>query len=451
MHRFSVPAVGIPRPSRRARAVASLLLVIPLVFGLIGTTTTGTSGDDLSSALAQQKALEARIAAQKRQVQLLNGQQTTISASIDTTLKNLDSVNANLDVVQGQVNTLAANIQLVRASITDLVNQVISINAQLGSLEKEEIRRETALVQRKQVLGDHIRAAYETSQTSLLETILSAQTFSDVLTQVGDYLDFGEQDQALAAQIAQDVRDIATLHQAVLGVRADTQELQNEVTAQKLQLNTEFAKLSGAKARLKSLQNRASAELASEQAAYDKLARNKGALAAAIERATAAKAALKKKIAGLVAAQQSQGNIPSVYNGTLSWPMNGSVSQEFGCTGVIQESPLGNCPHFHQGIDIVAPYGTPIHAAGPGVVVYVGWNYADGYDPAWIVIIAHSSSLQTWYAHMQPTYPNGIHAGAPVSAGEVIGYEGNTGHTTGAHLHWAVMLNGQFVNPRLFL
>ncbi|HVA85279.1 MAG TPA: M23 family metallopeptidase, partial [Candidatus Saccharimonadales bacterium] len=78
-------------------------------------------------------------------------------------------------------------------------------------------------------------------------------------------------------------------------------------------------------------------------------------------------------------------------------------------------------------------------------------NYADGYDPAWIVIIAHSSSLQTWYAHMQPTYPNGIHAGAPVSAGEVIGYEGNTGHTTGAHLHWAVMLNGQFVNPRLFL
>jgi murein DD-endopeptidase MepM/ murein hydrolase activator NlpD len=451
MRRISMPTVRIPRLSRRLRAGAAFLLVIPLLFGVIGTSTSVTSGDDLSSALAQQKALEARIAAQKHQVQLLSSRQAAISTSIDTATKNLDSVNANLSVVQGQVNTLAADIQLVRASIGDLVNQVTAINAQLATLEKQETLRETALIQRKQMLADHIRAAWETSQTSLLEQVLSSHSFSDVLTQISDYVDFGQQDQALATQIAQDVRDIATLHQAVFGVRADTIELQNEVTAQKLQLNSAFAKLSTAKDRLKSLQDAAKTELANEQGAYNKLAQNKSALAAAIRKATAAKAALAKKIAALVAAQQNQGTIPSVYNGTLEWPMNGSVSQEFGCTGVVEEPPLGNCAHFHQGIDIVAPYGTPIHAAGPGVVEYVGWNYADGYDPAWIVIIAHSASLQTWYAHMQPLFPNGIHQGSPVSAGEVIGFEGLTGHTTGAHLHWAVMLNGQFVNPRLFL
>ena len=83
--------------------------------------------------------------------------------------------------------------------------------------------------------------------------------------------------------------------------------------------------------------------------------------------------------------------------------------------------------------------------------MYIGWNYADGADPAWIVIIAHSDTLQTWYAHLQARYPGGIHAGSVVKQGQVIGYEGDTGHSTGAHLHWAVMFNGNFADPRLFL
>ncbi len=67
------------------------------------------------------------------------------------------------------------------------------------------------------------------------------------------------------------------------------------------------------------------------------------------------------------------------------------------------------------------------------------------------MIIAHSSGLQTWYAHMTAAYPGNIHQGSMVKAGQIIGHEGNTGHSTGAHLHWAVMLNGDFSNPRLFL
>jgi murein DD-endopeptidase MepM/ murein hydrolase activator NlpD len=162
-----------------------------------------------------------------------------------------------------------------------------------------------------------------------------------------------------------------------------------------------------------------------------------------------AKAVLAQRISDLVAAAYAQGNIPSAYNGTLRWPMVGQVTQPFGCTGFSWEPPLGDCAHFHQGIDIVAPYGTPVKASGDGKVVYCGWNYADGADPAWIVIIAHSQSLETWYAHLVPNCPAG--AGRIVSQGQVIGHEGNTGHSTGAHLHWAVRFNGTFVNPRLFL
>ncbi len=408
-----------------------------------------TTADDLSDALARQKALQAQIARQKHQIQLLTERQGTINAAIAKTAKTLDGINANLTDVKVQIDILAANIKLSKASYQDLVNQLAIIDTQLNALQKEEIRRQRALVQRKGLLAERIRSAYATSQTSLLETILSSNSFDDVLSEVGYYVDIGTQDQALASQIVQDVHQVAALHQAVLGVRADTEELRGLVGQEKVVLDAQLLQLAAAQARLKKLQAAARTQLAAERASYNRLAANKSSLAAAIRRATAAKAALAKRIDRLRAAASSRGNVPSIYNGTLNWPMSGSISQEYGCTGVIYEPPLGNCSHFHQGIDMVAPYGTPIRASGPGVVLYIGWNYADGYDPAWIVIIAHSGSLETWYAHMEPTFP--VQAGQSVSAGQIVGFEGNTGHSTGAHLHWAVRFNGTFVNPRLFV
>jgi murein DD-endopeptidase MepM/ murein hydrolase activator NlpD len=126
--------------------------------------------------------------------------------------------------------------------------------------------------------------------------------------------------------------------------------------------------------------------------------------------------------------------------------MGGIVTQEFGCTGFGMEPPLGNCAHFHVGIDIANNSGTPIRAAGAGKVIFAGRS---PYDPAWIVIIAHSADLVTWYGHVQTSIP--VRAGQFVAKGEVIAYEGCTGWCTGPHLHWAVQLGGNWVNPRLFL
>jgi murein DD-endopeptidase MepM/ murein hydrolase activator NlpD len=436
------------RPARR-RVLFAILATLPLLAGLLGTPAA--TADDLSDAVNRQKALESQIAHQKAQVLQLTAQQSTVRANITKALHTLNGINANLSDVQDQITTLSAQIALTRASYQDLSNQLKAINGQLKALSNEEFRRGRALVQRKALLASRIVAAYETGNTSILETVLSSSSFTDALSEVGYYLDVSAQDVALAQQIGQDVRDLAGLHQIVLVTQNDTIELQGLVADQKKELDSQFAELSVAKVKLQGLQHQAAAQIAAERGSYNQLASNKSRLANAIRTATAAKAALIKKIDKLKAeaAQKAVGRIPSVYNGTLVWPMVGNVTQEFGCTGVVFEPPLGSCAHFHQGIDIVAPYGSPVHAAGPGTVLYVGWNYADGYNPAWIVIIAHSAGLETWYAHMQPLAP--VPAGQSVVAGQVIGYEGDTGHTTGAHLHWAVRFNGAFVNPRLFL
>ena len=502
------PDARRPRSSPTRRFGLSLLLLIPLFAGTLGVPAA--TADDLAAVVAERKAIAGRIQTQRQQVVRLSAAQDRVTKAIASTKKKLSGINANLSEVQQDVTTLRANIALVSASFGNLVDQLARIDRQLGVLQAEERRRQTALVERKALLGDRVRAAYAADRATLLETLLSSDSFADALAQVGYHLDFGRQDEALARPIVEDIRELSALHQEILGTKAETEVLRDEIASRKVELDAQLDELNEAEAKLADLQKKAAAALAEQRAKYDELAKNKVALTAAIAKSSAARESLTDKIDAIVAQKQrereqrirearereererrererarqeaarraaqqreqaqaraaatprprssgartgSSGtnsrSIPSRYNGTLIWPLGGYVSQEYGCTGFSLEPTRGNCPGFHSGIDIVAPYGAPIRAAGAGEVVYVGWNYADGPDPAWIVVLAHSDGLQTWYAHMLPTAP--VTAGQWVQQGQVIGYEGNTGKSTGAHLHWMVRANGAFLNPRLFV
>jgi murein DD-endopeptidase MepM/ murein hydrolase activator NlpD len=421
--------------------------------GLLGAPASPSAvrGDELSDARARQAQLKKDIAAQKDQVAKLAALQTDLADGIRSTTSQLKGINADLSTVKAKINTMQGKIDVIKADYADLVKQVRGLDATLAVVAAREEAKRGQLSERKALLAERVRNAYDTDRTSLLESFLSGGTFTDLLSEMSDYIDVGEQDKALADQITLDQETLASLHQTTEDTRTRVDDLRQQTAAQKRALDKSLAALNDARAALKQLEKRVAAALASQKRTYAALARNKAAAAKALAKAGAAQQKLKNQIASLIAKQMQSGSIPSAYNGTLSWPMPGTVTQPFGCTGFSWEPPYGSCAHFHQGIDIVAPYGTAVHASGSGTVVYIGWNYADGADPAWIVIIAHSQGLQTWYAHMQPRYPGGIHAGAHVDAGQVIGYEGSTGHSTGAHLHWAVMLNGTFANPRLFL
>lgn len=140
---------------------------------------------------------------------------------------------------------------------------------------------------------------------------------------------------------------------------------------------------------------------------------------------------------------------PPPSRGLVSWPVSGYVTQEFGCTGFSWEPRVGNCAHFHDGLDITGGDGTPIRAAASGVVAFIGYNpYDDPDDPAWIVVMGHAGNLDTWYAHLQPRYAPGVRRGSRVVRGQIIGYMGNTGYSTGVHLHWEVHRGGTPVDPR---
>jgi len=445
-------AQHFPR-SRRGHRTRLLfaLLVVPFLFGLIAAPAVAPGpalGDELSDAKAQQKDLEAKIKAQKALVASINSSQDALAGRISATKSQITGIAEDLGTTRRRVAALQDDIAVVQQEYRQLLNSLSDLDLQLKRIELQESQKRDQLRERKAELADRIRQAYDAQRTSMLETFLSGASFTDMLAAMSTQLDAAEQDRALAQQIAQDRETLLSLHKTVEETRAETDLLGQQTAVQKQKLDRRLEDLHKQQAHLKVLEKAAKAALTQQNSQYQRLAADKAKLRRAIAAAAAARKKLQHKIDKIIASQVNHGNIPSQYNGTLSWPMGGTVTQPFGCTGFSWEPPSGSCPHFHNGIDIVAPYGTAVHASGAGRIVYCGWNYADGADPAWIVIIAHSSSLTSWYAHMQPRCP--APTGSTVSRGQVIGHEGNTGHSTGAHLHWMVEFNGTFTNPRLF-
>jgi murein DD-endopeptidase MepM/ murein hydrolase activator NlpD len=136
-----------------------------------------------------------------------------------------------------------------------------------------------------------------------------------------------------------------------------------------------------------------------------------------------------------IAAIVSRGN-PTPGNHRFIWPVNGSISSPFGP----RVQPIIGASTFHPGVDIAASQGTPIKAAGDGVVKMAGWN--GGYGN--FTLIDHGGGLATGYGHQSRI---AVSIGQHVSTGEVIGYVGSTGNSTGPHLHWEVRVNGNPVDP----
>ena len=441
------------RHRRLGRRLGSILLLLPLLLGSIGAPGAAPSvhGDELSEARARQARLRKDVAAQRAQVANLQRLQANLADDIQDTARQIRGLNADAGAVSKRITRITLDIQDVQTEYDKLVDQVAGLDAELVDLQNREAAKRAELAQRRALLAERIRDAYDSDRTSLLEAFLSGGTFTDLLAEMSYFIDVGEQDKALATQISTDQETLAEIHQTVADTRTETNELRQETATQKRDLDRSRKNLLAAKTKLEALEKKTRTALARQKATFATAARDKAAAKKALARAEAAQKRLQGRIAELIRRRSAQGRIPSVYNGSLAWPMGGTVTQNFGCTGFGWEPRVGRCTHFHRGIDIVAPIGTPVRASGSGTVVYIGWNYADGYDPAWIVVVAHSSSLTTWYAHMLPRHPNGIRTGSHIRAGQIVGYEGNTGHSTGAHLHWAVMYKGNFTNPRLFL
>ncbi len=120
-------------------------------------------------------------------------------------------------------------------------------------------------------------------------------------------------------------------------------------------------------------------------------------------------------------------------------PLNGTITSEFG----LRVHPIYGIPLFHQGIDIAADTGTSVQTTGDGIVAYAGTSRGYGY----VIAINHGYGFKTIYAHLSKLF---VHQGQKVTRGQRIALSGNSGVSTGAHLHYEVLKNSEKVNPMVY-
>lgn len=234
---------------------------------------------------------------------------------------------------------------------------------------------------------------------------------------------------SILAQVVANDRDLIDQLRAAkedLGVQKAAAEQARTVAAERRQVvETELRGLQSALADKERLQRALDTRIAEIQSEVDQLAGQDAAITALIRQKEQAPRASR-------AAPIDTGG--RVSGAGLIWPTGGTVTSEYGY----------RWGRLHAGIDIADPIGTPIRAAKAGTVIYAG--AMSGYGN--VVIIDHGGGFSTVYAHQSRV---GTSDGAEVGQGQVIGFVGNTGRSTGPHVHFETRVNGEAQNPRRYL
>ncbi len=486
------------RRSRLAITIVSLVLVSLNVVFTTPRDPALAANPSLADAQQQQQQLREQIVAQRAQLDELEAQSATLGTQLDAAEAELGQVTAEYDRVHGLWVQAQAQIEEIRAQLAELLTQISALDRQLTDLGAQIARNQADLAAREALLQQHLRDAYEQSRTSLLEVLLASDNLDDASTQVGYLLTVSETDTRLADEI-RDLRDqLTTRQKSMKEGRAALEEARVAAEEQQTLLEQREAELAAMTQRLAELKAAAddkrrqqeaalNATLASEadqaaaleqsiaqQQAADSLvqklqadeaarqaaleeARRRAAVEAEARRqreaaaAEAAKRAADQEAAERAAAEQARQNAVSASG--FRWPEAGThATQEFGPTSFVLEPPYSSggvsYAHYHTGLDMAAGCGTPILAAGTGVVAASGQPLFP-FDSGFGVILDHGNGLQTWYWHLQARVT--VSPGQPITIGQVIGYEGSTGNSTGCHLHFAVNQSGVWSNPRFFL
>jgi murein DD-endopeptidase MepM/ murein hydrolase activator NlpD len=431
-----------------------------MVFALlmVGTSIVTTAprdqaqaGDPLAEAKAQQEALEETLSAQRAALAQLKTRASTLASKVDAARAQLASVTAEYNRISGLLAEVQVQVADITARLADLRAQIADLDAQLVQVAAEIVTQTAELHARESLLQEHVRTAYERSQTSVLELLLSADSLDAATNQVGYMITISDQDKQLALEIRDLRASLEAKEDSLTEGRRQVAEARDQADAQAKLLAQREAELAAMQAELARLKAAAEQKRREQEAALNAALEAKGDVAQQIADNQKAFEAQTRLVAKLQAEEDARRQAPSAFG--FKWPeLTFRVTQEWGPTNFRLEPGYTYrgtyYPHFHGGIDIANGCGTPILAVGTGTVRASGqplWPWDSGYG----VVISHGSGVQSWYWHLKAQVI--VHPGQAVSRGQVIGYEGNTGNSTGCHLHFAVNDHGIWENPRVYL
>jgi murein DD-endopeptidase MepM/ murein hydrolase activator NlpD len=433
--------------------VLAALLVLPVTAPppVLGASLK----DQIAAAQDRQEELAASISKSQELVEELKREEAATRNELAATRTELRDIHTDQEAVKKRIEQVSDRLDRIEDRHAELVDEQRQTDFTLGLLEQELANGEKDLRARRQALGMRLAEAARTENTTLLDQIFTAESFSDVLTDTSAYLSYGDQDAQLARKIGEDQQALDSLRLLTTSTRLQTDQLRRATLETQAQVVELRENLRLARARLHKLEKATERARERQEAQMLALAATKKEAQQRVREQIAARAQLRARISNMQAAQQRAtatfgGIRGGSGGGQFVWPTSGYISQPYGCTGYPVNPPRPGCAHFHDGIDIAGRTGTRIVAAASGVVAFIGFNPWESV-PAFIVVIAHGGGISTLYAHMLARYP--VRVGQAVRKGQVIGYMGSTGGSFGTHLHFEVWAGGDWspTNPYLYL
>ena len=398
------------------------------------------------------------IANLKSKAQSLNSQKAQIQSQINSLANSKSNAMQKKQLLEQKINVLRSQIAVSEQTIADLTAQIAQKEQELAEAKAEEARY-------YELFCERVRSMEEDGEVSYWAVLFNSDSFSDFLDQmntVGEIMDYDQEirDQLEAARIKvenakKDLEEAKAEEEQVRAQlnaqKAELETEENQVNALISQLNSQSAAYAGQMEDLQEDADAMAAQISQAERQYAAQIEAQRKAAEAAKQAAAAKAAQEAaaKAAAAKAASQSSGQtaaaattatVTRTGSGGMIWPLS-----EY--TRVA--SPFGYriCPfhgrELHGGCDIPAPGGTPIMAAKSGVVVLSTYGSSYGNH----VAITHADGTRTMYCHMSS---RAVSAGQTVAQGQVIGYVGSTGSSTGNHLHfevWTGSSSSTRVNP----
>ena len=378
-------------------AAALLLTIMVPVLSMVARATV-TQGDiqniknELSDIQAQKKEAEAKLAAIRN---------------------DLSRAEEQVELIQNQVLLCEQEVNASQAMLDEYDSQIVQKEQEILELEAQE-------AEQREEFYRQVRWMEETGSVSYLSILFQASSFSQLLDYAMLITDIMEYSNDIITRLESTEKELDMARQAIQADRDAQAVVQQDLEDRQVELE---AKRADAQA----LMNQIAASESEYAAEAKELADSEAKVNQELKDA-------EKKYAAQIAALQAKSNLTT---GSWYWPLPNQykISSLFGS----RADPITGRADNHTGTDIPAPRGTPIYAAKDGVVTTVNSNpYASTYGI--YCIINHGGGYSTLYAHQNQTPV--VSEGESVTKGQLIGYVGTTGRSTGYHLHFELRVNG---------
>ena len=389
-----------------------------LLAGLLLVASPVASGQE--SASDQKQIVDGRINALQRKIEAAREREGVLSAEIEVVTDKIDALQSDVDAASSRLDQLETVLALHQRKL-DRLNQLYELQTRklvfLQRQHKEAVAR----------LSKRIVEIYTSERTSSLAVVLESGSFSDMLDQLEFLNTIGRQDRKVAGEVE-------TAKLQMQETRNSTRKTRRQVAETTATVAARTAEQRAVRDRLAWSQRQLATARRDKRATLANVREDKEEALGHMRELQAESAALAAKIRSA----QSSSIVPAPTGAASAagyvWPVHGVLTSGYGW----------RWGRMHEGIDIAVSNGTPVVAAAAGTVIVAGWM--GGYGN--LVVVDHGGGVSTAYGHNTSV---AVGVGQQVAQGQLIAYSGNTGNSTGPHVHFEVRINGAAVDPLGYL